>query len=695
MITQNAAERLGAGQAAEIVAEIRALPVERWTPAVRLVLADALRMTGDVAGAQRAFQPLVDTAERTGRWTAALAWRASMLCYLRSDYEAALTMLSRAQPAGDPTADDVHLYACRAAVHGQLGDVASARISARHALEAAARVGDDRALAAARVAASVTASGVRRHEHLAAGLAAAERAGDLVQQTRILVNQSDLLLREARYAEALTAAARAVRSAGGSPPGIRVVALHNAGEALTWLGRYAEAAEHFERSTRLSRELDLNRAAAGVYGLAEVHRLLGRREQALAGFEEAAELARSGGDRQVLVPALAGLARLAGDTAAGEEAVRLAPPSLASCALAGRGWAAVAQGAPAAAQKDAAEAVAAARAARQPEALAGALELVAASAVDSAVARAALVEAADIWHRAGAEPAADRMRVLLGRLPGADAEARMRGRTAAGRLVAWGLPDEVPATVSIRVLGPFEVALGARAVPLTAWRSRQARTLLKILVGRRGRPVTRGELSELLWPDDDPQRTAHRLSVLLLAVRTVLDPARRAPADHYLRADAAGLSLALEQVSVDAEDLLSDVAYAAAQSAAGHVEAARAALVHADAAYRGEAFEDEPYEDWADGLREQVRAAWLTAVRELARICRRAGDPDQAVMHLVRLLSADPYDEAAHRTLVEALTEAGRHGEARRAFERWTRAMRAIDAPAPAPGPLSTGSPGR
>src|SRR3712207_7466618 len=57
------------------------------------------------------------------------------------------------------------------------------------------------------------------------------------------------------------------------------------------------------------------------------------------------------------------------------------------------------------------------------------------------------------------------------------------------------------------------VLVGARPVPLTAWRSRQARSLLKILVARRGRPVPRTELCELLWPDDDPQRTAHRLSV--------------------------------------------------------------------------------------------------------------------------------------------------------------------------------------
>ena len=77
------------------------------------------------------------------------------------------------------------------------------------------------------------------------------------------------------------------------------------------------------------------------------------------------------------------------------------------------------------------------------------------------------------------------------------------------------------------MLGGFEVRVGGEPVPLPAWRSRQARTLVKVLASRRGRPVTRDSLCELIWPDDDPAKTGHRLSVLLATVRGVLDPARR------------------------------------------------------------------------------------------------------------------------------------------------------------------------
>jgi hypothetical protein len=51
---------------------------------------------------------------------------------------------------------------------------------------------------------------------------------------------------------------------------------------------------------------------------------------------------------------------------------------------------------------------------------------------------------------------------------------------------------------AIRVLDRFAVHVDGKVVPTSNWRSRKARDLLRILVARRGRPVPRGELCELL-----------------------------------------------------------------------------------------------------------------------------------------------------------------------------------------------------
>lgn len=695
-------EMLAAGGAVEVARLVATLPAGVRSPRLCLVRADALRMAGDVAGAATAFAPLVAEAEHTRCWPAALAWRAAMLHYMRGDYRGALDLLDRADRGHPADRDAVQVLASRATVLVVLGETERAGVVAAEALAAAADAGDDQGWAAAHLAAAHIAVGVRRDEHLARALTAAERAGDVVRQARVLANQADCLLRDARYPQALRVAARAVRAAEvGGPPGVLVTALHNAGEALTRLGRYDEATLHFERSIQVSHRAGLSRTAPGLYGLGEVNRLLGRRQQARIALDEAAELARAHAELQILVPALVGLTRLLVDAgepeaaaAAAVEAARAADtgaPGFVSQAYLAHGWVALATGDTPRAQECAEQAVAAARACRRADVLAEALELAAAVTAEASIARAALSEAEAIWCRAGAEPAADRVRVLLGRLPGADGPQRWGAREAARRLVALGVPavDGAPlmpveaAPVRVRVLGRFEVVVGGQAVPLPAWRSRQARTLLKILIARRGRPVPRGELCELLWPDDEPSRTAHRLSVLLSAVRNVLDPSRQRPADHYLRADPAGVCFDIGRVALDVEDLLRDAAHGLRLAREGHAERAREILTEVDTAYRGDAFDDEPYESWADGLREEARAVWLRALRELAELCRRAGDPDQAATTLVRLLVADPYDEPAHRALVEVLRAAGRHGEAQRAFGRWAGAMRSIDAPVP------------
>jgi DNA-binding SARP family transcriptional activator len=414
------------------------------------------------------------------------------------------------------------------------------------------------------------------------------------------------------------------------------------------------------------------------------------------------QLARAAGELQVLVPALAGLARLSTTAAevalvAAEEARRIAPASLMPFALTALGWVAMARGDHASAARLGAEAVAAAREEQALDLLADALELTAAAADDPERARRALTEALGVWRSGGAVPGEARVQVLIGRLDHADRTACSHARDAARRLRSLGilevhgrpLTEEAGSLqVAVRVLGGFDVRVDHCPVPLPAWRSRQARTLVKILAGRRGRPVTRDHLCELLWPDADPAKTGHRLSVLLATVRGVLDPRRAWPPDHYVAADLRGLRLDLGHVDLDADRLLKDASLAAELMDAGDLDRAREILTEIDARYHGPAFEDEPYEEWADGFREEVRASWQRSLRRLASLHSRQGRVADAQVLLVRLLGSDPYDAPMHRLLVHTLARAGRHGEAERAFTRWARAMAAIGAPPPDRGVL-------
>ena len=133
--------------------------------------------------------------------------------------------------------------------------------------------------------------------------------------------------------------------------------------------------------------------------------------------------------------------------------------------------------------------------------------------------------------------------------------------------------------------------------------------------------------------------------------------------------------------------LLRDAEHAAALMEEGDADRASAIFAEVDARYTGDAFEDEPVR----GVGR--RAARGGGPRGGAR-CATSRPPaagraaPTTPRLLVRLLVADPYDEQAHRLLVRLLTRTGRHGEARRSFDRWVAAMRVIDAPLPDPAVL-------
>lgn len=279
--------------------------------------------------------------------------------------------------------------------------------------------------------------------------------------------------------------------------------------------------------------------------------------------------------------------------------------------------------------------------------------------------RPSLTAALRHWHQRGAELDTWRVTASLGALEDATVAERLAAREARVRLEAAGVVVSHGSAVVVRTFGRFEVRVDEVEVPSTAWQSRKARDLLRILIVRRGRGIAREELAALLW-DDGSSKVSHRLSVALSIVRQILDPARKHAVDHYVHADQASVALNPARLDIDLERFLAE---------ADHGLRLRdpAVLQEVERLYRGELFEDEPYDSWADAVREQARALYLRVVRTLAEL--HNGDTDAVRGYLHRLLANDPYDEQAHLDLIDALATAGCHGEAQRARTRYEQAM--------------------
>jgi DNA-binding SARP family transcriptional activator len=628
------------------------------------------------------------------RIAAGLAWRHGAALYLWGDPNAALEVLRRADledledahedRAGAAAGVDRALaLAWTASACWLAGDQAGCQDFATRAEAAATLCGDGRAVAAAEVAmalrASLTGEPAAIRAHYARALAAAEQAGDVVQATRVRVNLAVGLEREARYAEALEQLEPAVALAEQTGHVLmHALGLINRAAMRHRLGRLDQALADFRAAADLYQKADCRKLAYALNGLGDVHRLRGAKGLARAAYEEAVRVAEADRNRQALVPALAGLARVIAEDHP-EEAAQAAARAVGAAvgthvAVARLAVAAVAlaRGDHGGASEEARAAARAARPHRDHTALAEASEIEGRATPDVAEARRLLTEAKAIWEQSGADVECDRLRVVLARMPGAAAADRAAAGPAGRRLAAAGVrPPEPPAiVVQVRVLGRFAVSVGATEVPPSAWQSRKARDLVRILVSRRGVPVPREEMTELLWASEgsDDARASHRLAVALSVARGVLDPGRWLPADHFITGDAASLALRLDRVVVDVEDFLADALPALRNGS-------RSDLAEVEQRYTGEAFADDPYADWARPLRDEARATHTQVLHALAA---DAEDPHSAIRYLNRVLTNDPYDERAHRGIVELLRAQGRHGEARRARTRFEDAMAEI-----------------
>ncbi|MGD1053266.1 MAG: tetratricopeptide repeat protein, partial [Candidatus Dormibacteria bacterium] len=701
---------LASGQVGTVLQACRAIPSALRTDAIDQLDGEARQIQGDWVGALSCFERL---AAGRHQLPASLARRIGLLHYLRGHVDTALEVYRRG--LDDSAADPVEmalLLAWTATAHWLRGDVETCRDLAGRAMEAADGCGDGRARAAAHTVLAMLAAqdGDRRANdaHYLLALRAAEDAGDILQTVRIRTNRASHFLEEGEYPEALRELELAVRLAElTSFANFHALSLCNRGETRLRMGQLDEALVDLEASRARYQEIGSDMIAYPLCLIGEVHRERGNLAQARAAYEEAAAIAQVSGDQQALVPALAGLAtvlaadepRRARDLA--EQAVAAGTGLDYVAAVLAAGWVATVNGDRTRAGELAVAAITAARSRRDRAGLAQALALAAMSSERPGREVQRLREAHTIWNEVGNALGKAQVELALAVVePGSGSSGRRRqaertlealgvhghrGGSAAAGLLAL-VSGRIFAGVRIESLGGFALLRGGQMVRPSEWQSKRARELLKLLVARRGRPASRAYLMEAMWPDEDPDKLANRLSVALTTVRTVLDPERRSSCD-YLVADKDSVALNVGVIDIDLEGFLAAATEGLAGVRRGDLEAALPALEAAAAAYCGDFLEENPYDDWAVPAREEARAAYVAVSRALALRASQGPEPDAAVPHLLRILEIDRYDEPAHLALVSALAGAGRHGEAHRHYLNSRRAMDELDVePAPFPG---------
>ena len=223
------------------------------------------------------------------------------------------------------------------------------------------------------------------------------------------------------------------------------------------------------------------------------------------------------------------------------------------------------------------------------------------------------------------------------------------------------------------LLGRLRIHRGNDEIQLGA---RKERALLSMLLAHANRVVSTDHLLDELWADGASKNPQNVLWVNISKLRSVLEPSRAKGSDStVLVTSSPGYMLIVEPDAIDADrfESLTDEGRRLLD-----FDPAAASLVfhEALALWKGRAFEEFVYEQFAQTEIARLEELRLTAVEDRIDADLRAGSTRELVAELESLTRLHPLRERLAAHLMVALHRSGRQGEALRAFGRYRRTFR-------------------
>ena len=211
------------------------------------------------------------------------------------------------------------------------------------------------------------------------------------------------------------------------------------------------------------------------------------------------------------------------------------------------------------------------------------------------------------------------------------------------------------------LLGPLEVRVNDRAIPLTGTRQRLVLVMLLLAAGQF---VPADRLMDELWGEALPQDPSAALRTQISRLRRALGPA----GDDLVTAEG-GYRLCIQRSQLDAARF-EDALAAAAQTAG---EPTVMLLDQALDLWRGPAlaeFADRPFAQPEAVRLDELR---IVARERRARLLLSLGVTEDAIAALQAVVAEHPERERARGLLMQALYQGGRHTDALAMFRSWRR----------------------
>jgi DNA-binding SARP family transcriptional activator len=223
--------------------------------------------------------------------------------------------------------------------------------------------------------------------------------------------------------------------------------------------------------------------------------------------------------------------------------------------------------------------------------------------------------------------------------------------------------------IEFRILGPLEVSVDGRVLPLG---SPKQRALLALLLVHANETLSRDRLIEELWGDTAPASVESAFHVYLSRIRRLLDSAGGGP---VLVRQAHGYRLGVEPDRLDATRFAGLVGEGREALEAGEAERAADRFRQALALWRGPALADLESERFAIAAAARLEEERVSAFEQRLEADLALGRDQELIGELETLVSEHPYRERLRAQLMLALYRSGRQAEALRAYQEARRAL--------------------
>ena len=242
-----------------------------------------------------------------------------------------------------------------------------------------------------------------------------------------------------------------------------------------------------------------------------------------------------------------------------------------------------------------------------------------------------------------------------------------------------------PLQLKITLLGKFNVTMGNKKIPLSRWKSSKALMIFKYLAANRNQGfIPREVLIELLWPEEDIQKTGSRFNVAMSALRKTLEPhlSPKSPSAYIERKKDQYRLYQGSRIRIDAEEFSNTILSIMSVNTPQKSSPQRLeTLLLAQSSYRGAFLEEDRYEEWCIAKREWFTAEYLKILWEIVAFYQGENQIENAILFTRKILDAEPFDENAYKQLMTFYAASGHLSKTKKTYLNYKKMAEQMDCP--------------